>query len=78
MNGNAMLVLEELSNFEQLKNVRISDLEEAAILLRKNGLDKLASILDDLVAEKHLIDIESGQVTPLSESEVMSVFRKAE
>ena len=73
-----MLVLEELSNFEQLKNVRISDLEEAALLLRKNGLDKLASILDDLVAEKHLIDIKSGQVTPLSESEVMSVFHKAE
>ena len=72
-----MLVLEELSNLENLANVSIPDLEKAAVLLRKNGLHKLASILDDLVAEKHLIDIESGNVNPLSETEVMSVFNKA-
>ena len=72
-----MLELEELSNLENLGNISVPDLEKAATLLRKNGLVKLASILDDLIAEKHLIDIELGKVTPLSESEVMSVFDKA-
>jgi hypothetical protein len=70
-------MLEELSNLENLANVSIPDLEEAAKLLRKNGLNKLSSLLDDLIAEKHLIDIESGKVTALSESEVMSAFDKA-
>jgi hypothetical protein len=72
-----MLLRKELFNLDVLGNIIIPDMEEAAILLRKNSLGKLASILDDLVAEKHLVDIESGKVKALSESDVMPVFDKA-
>ena len=73
-----MLILEELSNLENLGNINIPDLEKAATLLKKNGLLKLASILDDLIDKKNLIDIESEKVTRLHDSEVMSVFDKAQ
>ena len=69
-----MLALEELSSIENIEKLNITDLEQAAVLLRKNNLHNLAAVLDDLIAEKHLIDLETAKTLPLSEEDILRVF----
>ena len=66
--------LQELSKLENMNDISVTDLELASSLLQKNGLNKFAAVLDDIIAKKYLVDLESKPEQALSEKDVYSVF----
>ena len=66
--------LQGLGKLEHMNDICVTELELASSLLQKNGLNKFAAVLDDLIAKKHLMDLESKPDQALSEKDVYAVF----